>query len=221
MSSTTSNPRQRLSDAARRFCDDFARGASIDTILTHFSNARPCEVLEHGLSRFAPFLGSPFRGRDGVRHYFYTVAALIAYDNMRFSEYIVDAEVRKVSVKGTAVFTWIATGNSWDETFAYVLDFDDQDKITRYQIWGDTGALYLASQGHLGEVSGSDGTSFSQFTRPHRSGAIERCSAQVTDSHPDCWVCPTLIIAYLILQIKMSVHETWLVGKVRMICNTK
>jgi len=111
-------------------------------------------VLEHGLSRFAPFLGRPFASRDSVRHYFHTVAALIAYEDMHFSEYVVDAEVRKVSVKGTATFTWIVTRDSWDETFTYVLDFDDQDKIARYQIWGDTGALYLASQGRLGEVGG-------------------------------------------------------------------
>ena len=159
MSSITSNPRQSLSDAAHRFCDDFARKQSIDTLLTHFSNTRPCEVLEHGLSRFAPFLGSPLGGRDGVRHYFDTVAALITYEDMHFSEYVVDPEVRKVSVKGTATFTWIATRESWDETFSYVLDFDEQDKIIRYQIWGDTGALHLASQGRLGEVSGGDAAS--------------------------------------------------------------
>jgi len=152
--------RQRLSDAAHRFCDDFAHKQTIDALLTHFSNTHPCEVLEHGLSRFAPFLGSPFRGLDGVRRYFDAIAALITYEDMQFSEYVVDAEVRKVSVKGTAMFTWIATRESWDETFAYVLDFDDQDKVTRYQVWGDTGALYLASQGLLGrEVSGSDGIS--------------------------------------------------------------
>lgn len=86
-----------------------------------------------------------------MRHYFSTVAALITYEDMRFSEYIIDAEIRKVSVKGTATFTWITTHESWDETFTYVLDFDDEDKVTRYQIWGDTGALYLASQGRLRE----------------------------------------------------------------------
>lgn len=166
MSPTTSSPtrRCRLSDVAHRFCDDFSHKESIDTLLTHFSNARPCEVIEHGLSRFAPFLGISFRGEEGVRRYFSTVAALITYEGMHFSEYIIDVEVRKVSVKGIATFTWITTRESWDETFTYVLDFDDEDKITRYQIWGDTGALYLASRGRLREVSGSDGVFLSQFT---------------------------------------------------------
>ena len=157
MPSTTSSSvtrRQRLSDAARRFCDDFAHNQTVDTLITHFSDA--CEVFEHGLSRFAPFLGTPFTGHDGVRSYFDTVAALITYADMHFSEYIVDDVVGKVSVKGRATFTWIATHESWDETFAYVLDFDDQNKIACYQIWGDTGALHLASKGHLGGVSRSD-----------------------------------------------------------------
>ncbi|KAF8448954.1 hypothetical protein L210DRAFT_3523560 [Boletus edulis BED1] len=148
---TSSTAREQLFDAACRFCDDFAHKQTIDTLLTHFSSIHPCEVLEHGLARFAPFLGNPFSGHDGVRHYFNTVAALITYEDMHFSEYIVDDEARKVSVKGTATFTWITTCEGWDETFAYVLDFDDQNKIHRYQIWGDTGALYLASQGHLRE----------------------------------------------------------------------
>ncbi|KAG8221002.1 transcription elongation factor S-II [Butyriboletus roseoflavus] len=146
-------PPTTLSDAAHRFCEHFAHKEAIETLLTHFSNTRPCEVVEHGLSCLAPFLGSPFRGLDGVRRYFSTVAALITYEDMRFSEYIIDVEVRKASVKGTATFTWITTRESWDETFTYVLDFDDRDKITRYQIWGDTGALYLASQGRLRQVS--------------------------------------------------------------------
>lgn len=187
---TTSSPttrRHRLSDVARRFCDDFAHKESIETLLAHFSNTRPCEVVEHGLSRFAPFLGSPFRGDEGVRCYFSTVAALITYEDMHFSEYIIDAEVGKVSVKGTATFMWITTRESWDETFTYVLDFDDEDKITRYQIWGDTGALYLASQGRLREVSGSDSTSFHSLPWSCR---VER-SAQDSQGYQ---VYPTLIV---------------------------
>ncbi|KAF8141537.1 hypothetical protein EV363DRAFT_1308389 [Boletus edulis] len=135
---TSSTAREQLFDAACRFCDDFAHKQTIDTLLTHFSSIHPCEVLEHGLARFAPFLGNPFSGHDGVRHYFTTSTSSTD-------------EARKVSVKGTATFTWITTCEGWDETFAYVLDFDDQNKIHRYQIWGDTGALYLASQGHLRE----------------------------------------------------------------------
>ena len=142
----------RLFTAARRFCDDFSNKRSV---LAHFSTSQ-CEVIEHGLPQFAPFLGRPFQGLEGVRHYISALAALITYENMHFSEYVVDPDARKVSVKGTATFTWSAPRESWDETFAYVLDFDHHEKITRYQIWGDTAALYLASQGRLGEVSGNE-----------------------------------------------------------------
>ncbi|OJA07790.1 hypothetical protein AZE42_14072 [Rhizopogon vesiculosus] len=68
---------------------------------------------------------------------------------MEFSEYIVDPEVQKVSVKGRAKFTWLSTEQSWDEIFTYVLDFDDDFKVTNYQVWADTGAAYLASRGQL------------------------------------------------------------------------
>lgn len=145
-----------ISNAAHRFCHDFARKASIEVLLGHFSRSRPCEALEHGMPlspELTPFLGRPFVGIDGVRRYFATLAQFITYDDVRFSDYIVDQHARKVSVKGAATFTWTATRQSWRETFTYLLDFDDQDKITRYQVWGDTGALNLASQGSLDYVS--------------------------------------------------------------------
>jgi hypothetical protein len=43
---------------------------------------------------------------------------------------------------------------SWNEIFHYLLDFDDsaEPKITNYQVWADSGAAYLASQGRLAEV---------------------------------------------------------------------
>jgi hypothetical protein len=55
----------------------------------------------------------------------------------------------KVSVKGRAKFTWIETGQSWDETFTYSLDFDDESKVTDYQVWADSGAAFLARLGKL------------------------------------------------------------------------
>jgi len=57
-----------------------------------------------------------------------------------------------VSVKGQAKFTWIETGQSWDETFTYSLDFDDEPKVTDYQVWADSGAAYLARLGKLDEL---------------------------------------------------------------------
>lgn len=57
-----------------------------------------------------------------------------------------------MSVKGQAKFTWIETCQSWDETFTYSLDFDDELKVTDYQVWADSGAAYLASIGRLDEA---------------------------------------------------------------------
>jgi len=77
------------------------------------------------------------------------LAQHLTHQNMRFSEYVVDVEERKVAVKGQAEFTWTSSGDKWEETFAYVLDFDDQAKVVRYQVWADSGAAYLARMGEL------------------------------------------------------------------------
>lgn len=100
----------------------------------------------------AQFLGRSFDGLDGVRSYLETITTLLSYENMEFSEFIVDAEARKVVCKGKAKFTWIETRESWQETFVYMLDFDDEGKITDYQVWADSGAAYLASKGKLEKV---------------------------------------------------------------------
>ncbi|KIJ57854.1 hypothetical protein HYDPIDRAFT_120262, partial [Hydnomerulius pinastri MD-312] len=123
--------------------------------LSHFSTTHQCTAMEHGLPAFAPFLGRPFNGREGITEYFSIIASLLTYENMCFSEYFADAEARKVSVKGRATFARITTNESWDETFTYVLDFDDENKVTDYQVWADTGAAYLASKGQLKKVVGA------------------------------------------------------------------
>ncbi|KAK5308751.1 hypothetical protein LTR70_010821, partial [Exophiala xenobiotica] len=55
----------------------------------------------------------------------------------------------KVSVKGEATFTWTSTGQSWDEIWTSLLEFDQEYKIKMYEIWADPGAAYLASKGLL------------------------------------------------------------------------
>ncbi len=70
-------------------------------------------------------------------------------------EWVIDAENRKVSVRGQARFKWIegaGEGQWWDEQFVYVLDFDDEAKVTDYQVWADSGAAYLARLGKLNEL---------------------------------------------------------------------
>ena len=142
--------RTALLHAARGFCDAFSAAAPPDEILGHFSRAdADVLVLEHGLPQLAPFLGRAFRGREGVRAYLDLLAGCLRYENMRFGNFIVDAEERKVSVRGGARFTWAETGQSWDEVFTYVLAFDDDAKVKSYEIWADSGAAYLASRGLL------------------------------------------------------------------------
>lgn len=69
--------------------------------------------------------------------------------------WIVDTEARKVSCVGSAKFTWTegaGKGNWWEEKFVYHLDFDDEGKVTDYQVWSDSGAAYLAWNGKLNSL---------------------------------------------------------------------
>ncbi|KAG1770692.1 hypothetical protein EDD22DRAFT_769893 [Suillus occidentalis] len=142
--------RDNLLNAAKSLCIDFASKKDPDTLMTHFSTTHQCVAYEHGLPFLAPFLGRQFVGRDGVRDYFKTIASVLSFERMEFSEYVVDPEIQKISVKGRARFTWLSSGQNWDEIFTYVLDFDDDCKVTDYQVWADTGAAYLTSKGQLG-----------------------------------------------------------------------
>ncbi|KAI2780047.1 hypothetical protein F4815DRAFT_157428 [Daldinia loculata] len=144
--------RADLLNAAIAFCESFAQKKPPDEILSHFSSSTNILAYEHGLKKLAPFLGREFRGHDGVQEYFSTISSCLSYEDMCFADYIVDAVENRVAVRGTAKFTWTATGESWDEVFAYALKFDDQYKVLSYQVWADSGAAYLASKGHLKEL---------------------------------------------------------------------
>jgi len=150
--------RARLLTAASTFCNAFASQAPIDEILTHFSSTHVVSAREHGLPLLAPFLGRQFFGLKGginsVETYFKLLQKHLKYEDMSFGEWVVDSEARRVSCKGKAKFIWIegsGEGQSWDESFAYLLDFDQDAKITDYQVWADSGAAYLASKGQLRE----------------------------------------------------------------------
>ncbi|KAI0883531.1 uncharacterized protein GGS22DRAFT_167263 [Annulohypoxylon maeteangense] len=146
--------RAQLLEAATAFCTSFAEKKPLDEILDHFSASPDILAYEHRLSQLAPFLGREFRGRAGVQMYFEKVSSCLDYEDMRFADYVVDAMESRVAVRGTARFTWVATGESWDEVFAYALVFDEGCRVLRYEIWADSGAAYLASQGRLREVRG-------------------------------------------------------------------
>lgn len=141
--------RAQLLAASQSFCDSFALKSSPDTIFAHFSPSPDVLVLEHGLPQLAPFLGRDFRGQDGLREYFALLGKTLSYEDMSFSNFVVDDTQSKVSVRGQARFTWNSTGQSWDEVFTYVLELDEEIKVKVYEIWADSGAAYLASKGLL------------------------------------------------------------------------
>ena len=143
--------RSQILEAAVAFCTSFSQGKDVESILALFSTTQPVSAIEHGDPSLAPFLGRTFEGKEGIKRYFEVIGSLLSYENISFGEYVVDAEERKVAVKGKGTFTWKETGKAWNETFAYVLDFDEDAKLTRYQIWSDTGSAYLASKGDARE----------------------------------------------------------------------
>lgn len=69
---------------------------------------------------------------------------------MNFTDnFVVDILNAAVSVQGEATFTWRSTGQNSDEIFTYRLRFDDAGKVTRYEVWADSLAAYLAGKGQL------------------------------------------------------------------------
>ena len=141
--------REDLLRAAKAFCDSFATQAPPEDIFSHFSTTETVSACEHGLRVLAPFLGREYVGTDNVKEYFKTISSLLSYENMKFENFFADVEEMKVSTRGQAGFKWTSTGQAWDETFTYVLEFDQRCKVKRYEIWADTGAAYLASKGQL------------------------------------------------------------------------
>lgn len=147
--------RSQLLAAAQALCDAFAGKAPLPDLLAHFSTTHAVSAHEHGEPLLAPFLGRTFKGRSGpgsIEEYFALLQKYLSYEDMAFDSWIVDTEARKVSCRGSAKFTWIegvGKGNWWDEQFVYHLDFDDEVKVTDYQVWADSGAAYLAWKGKL------------------------------------------------------------------------
>ncbi|CDO75237.1 hypothetical protein BN946_scf185036.g1, partial [Trametes cinnabarina] len=131
--------RAQLLQSAQSLCNAFASKADINTLLSHFSSTHQISAFEHGLPVLAPFLGRPFMGRSGktsVAAYFELLQQHLTYENMEFGEWVVDELACKVSVCGSARFTWTegeGKGQSWEEDFVYVLDFDQAAKVTDYQ----------------------------------------------------------------------------------------
>lgn len=135
---------QSLKSAAAALCTDFAEEKNAHTLLSHFSAHESPIAIEYGLSCLAPFLGREFKGAGEIKEYFQLLSDQLTFRNMEFDEYVVDTQQLKVSVKGKARFIWTSTGEAWNETFTYTLDFVKEDgdvlKVRRYQVWADSGA---------------------------------------------------------------------------------
>lgn len=147
--------RTQLLASAEALCTAFAQKAPLEDVLSHFSTTHLITAHEHGLPFLAPFIGRTFTGRTGpnsVEAYFKLLQQVLTFENMSFAEWTVDTEARKVCTKGTARFTWAegeGNGQAWNERFIYMLDFDQEGKVTDYQVWADSGAAYLARKGEL------------------------------------------------------------------------
>ncbi|KAK5079594.1 hypothetical protein LTR70_009275 [Exophiala xenobiotica] len=147
MADNLAQKRQHLIRAAQSSIQALAEKKPPDVIFSFF----PAHIIihEHGLQQLAPFLGREYRGIQGAEEYFTVLASTIALENGRLVGTFADPEELKVSVKGEATFTWTSTGQSWDEVWTSLLEFDHEYKIKMYEIWASPGAAYLASKGLL------------------------------------------------------------------------
>lgn len=84
--------RNQLLEAAQALCNDFAAKKDVDTLLSHFSKMYTCTAIEHGEPGLAPFLGRAYNGLEAVKTYFQQLVELLSFEDMRFSEWIVDTE---------------------------------------------------------------------------------------------------------------------------------
>ena len=153
MDKPKNSTRAGLLSAAKSLCDDFSAASSTATLLSHFSTASaphsdPPAAYEHGHPSLAPFLGRLFLGPAGVEEYFNMLQDCLTFEDMSFSDYVVDEEQRVVCVRGKASFTWKKTGKEWDEVFAYRLGLVEEEKqgsrvwkVSRYEVWADSGSL--------------------------------------------------------------------------------
>ena len=187
--------RTQLLQSAQALCNAFAAKADVDTLLSHFSSTHQITAIEHGLPYLAPYFDRPFTGRTGptsVAAYLNLLQEHLTYDTMTFSSWIVDDEAQRVACKGRARFTWISgdvKGQTWEEEFACILDFDQSAKVTDYQVFADTGAAYLGRRGELTKLTPEERGE----VRPvavGSSGALRRCSGTLHPAIPSTG-CPS------------------------------
>lgn len=156
----------------------------ISTLLSAFTISPTPLIHEHGLPQLAPFLGRSFTGPDGLSRYFALLTEYLTISDLTFEPdeaWLVDDAAMAVVLRGSAKFTWKATGQGWDETFVYRIALATEVeeaagegvdmaktgavgaggrgvlKVVEYRVWADTGACYLARCGRLGDLMGEKG----------------------------------------------------------------
>ncbi|BFZ59936.1 hypothetical protein YB2330_000958 [Saitoella coloradoensis] len=130
-------------ETAKSLCAAFA-DPSVDPeyLLSHFSS--DATAHEHGpQTDTMPFLGRTIPVKD----YMPLLQKSVKFSDMSFFDYTSDPVTSRLSVKGKATFTWIATHKSWDEVFTYVLGFDQDNKVKTYEVWADPLSMYAAAKG--------------------------------------------------------------------------
>ena len=143
--------KRELLAAAKAFCDDFANGAPLEKLLSHFTE-HEAVAIEHGHPSLCPWLGREFIGHKEIGSYFTQVEQTLSSDKIVFSDFFVDEENYRIGVVGKTRWTYKATGKSWNETFTYVLDYAEghseegeqskrELKVRRYAVWADPGAV--------------------------------------------------------------------------------
>lgn len=84
--------REKLYQAAKALCDDFAARKDVETLTAHFSTTCDCRAIEHGEQVLAPFLGRTYKHLAGIEAYFTQLSELISYSGMEFYGWIVDSQ---------------------------------------------------------------------------------------------------------------------------------
>jgi hypothetical protein len=150
MAAQSQSTRAALLFAAKSLCLDFSSASPTSILLSHFSSSTRPSAREHGHPSLAPFLGRSFTSRAGVEEYFNMLQQYLTFQDMNFSDYVIDEVDMVVCVRGEARFTWKETGKWWDEMFAYRLGFAEEDgewKVSQYEVWADSGSLSVLSFG--------------------------------------------------------------------------
>jgi len=105
-------------------------------------------AFEHGRPSPAPFLGRPFSGPSGLSTYSSLLEKSLTFDNMRFSDHVVDEAEKMVCVKGRRGLC--GGGRGWGGRSVFAIGWG-----TVEEEGGDKGRVEGGSVGGLGGSGGA------------------------------------------------------------------